>query len=39
MIEILKTNLEGVLLIHLDSFEDHRGEYIETYNEQLYKDT
>lgn len=31
-----KTNLAGVLLISLDSFEDHRGEYIETYNEDVY---
>lgn len=34
---ISKTNLDGVLLIKLDSFEDHRGEYVETYNEELYK--
>jgi len=38
MIEILKTNLEGVLLIKPFVFEDHRGEYVETYNEQLYRD-
>ncbi len=38
MLRIEKTKLEGVLLIHLDSFEDHRGEYIEIYNKQLYKD-
>jgi dTDP-4-dehydrorhamnose 3,5-epimerase len=38
MIEISKTNLEGVLLIKPFVFEDHRGEYVETYNEQLYKD-
>lgn len=35
--ELSKTNLEGVLLIKLDIFEDHRGEYVETYNEELYK--
>ncbi len=35
--EITKTKLEGVLLIKLDIFEDHRGEYIETYNEDLYR--
>ncbi|MBI5180533.1 MAG: dTDP-4-dehydrorhamnose 3,5-epimerase family protein [Nitrospirae bacterium] len=35
--EITKTNLDGVLLIKLDVFEDHRGEYIETYNEELYQ--
>ncbi len=34
--EVLKTKLEGVLLIKLDVFEDHRGQYVETYNEQLY---
>ncbi len=38
MIEISKTNLESVLLIKPFVFEDHRGEYVETYNEQLYKD-
>jgi len=32
-----KTGLEGVLLIKLDVFEDHRGEYVETYNEDLYR--
>ncbi len=31
-----KTDLEGVLLISLDIFKDFRGEYIETYNEELY---
>ena len=35
--EITKTTLDDVLLIKLDVFEDHRGEYIETYNEELYK--
>jgi len=34
---IVKTTLDGVLQIKLDSFEDHRGYYIETYNEELYK--
>ncbi|MHC4488134.1 MAG: dTDP-4-dehydrorhamnose 3,5-epimerase family protein [Planctomycetota bacterium] len=37
MTEISKTNLEAVLLIKPFVFEDHRGEYVETYNEQLYK--
>ena len=32
-----KTNLEGVLQIKLKAFEDHRGYYVETYNEDLYK--
>src|ERR1700682_2566906 len=31
-----KTNLDGVLLIKLDVFEDFRGQYVETYNEELY---
>ena len=35
--KVEKTNLEGVLKITLDAFEDHRGYYIETYNEELYK--
>ena len=34
---IEKTKLEGVLQIRLKTFEDHRGYYIETYNEDLYK--
>ena len=32
-----KTTLDGVLLIKLDCFEDHRGEYVELYNEKLYR--
>jgi dTDP-4-dehydrorhamnose 3,5-epimerase len=32
-----KTNLEGVLLISPDIFEDFRGKYIETYNKELYE--
>ena len=35
--EITKTTLNDVLLIKLDVFEDYRGEYIETYNEELYQ--
>lgn len=35
--EVHKTDLEGVLLLKLDVFEDFRGVYIETYNEDLYK--
>lgn len=34
--KVLKTKLQKVLKIKLDSFEDHRGYYIETYNEKLY---
>ena len=32
-----KSKLDGVLQIKLEAFEDHRGTYIETYNEDLYK--
>lgn len=35
--EISKTKLNDALIIKLDVFRDHRGEYIETYNEKLYK--
>jgi len=38
MIEIVKTDLEGVLLIKPAHFEDHRGEYLELYNEKLYQE-
>lgn len=38
MIEVKKTELDGVLIIKPTVFEDHRGQYIETYNEQLYRD-
>jgi dTDP-4-dehydrorhamnose 3,5-epimerase len=34
--KVLKTKLQKVLKIKLNSFEDHRGYYIETYNEKLY---
>jgi dTDP-4-dehydrorhamnose 3,5-epimerase len=37
MIEVCKTKLNGVLLIKPTFFEDHRGEYLELYNEKLYK--
>ena len=35
--EVSRTNLDGVLLIKLEVFEDFRGEYVETYNEALYQ--
>ncbi|MFA4828265.1 MAG: dTDP-4-dehydrorhamnose 3,5-epimerase [Thermodesulfovibrionales bacterium] len=35
--ETHRTKLEGVLLIKLETFDDHRGEYVETYNEELYQ--
>ena len=38
MIHIHKTRLEKVLLIQMENHEDHRGEYVETYNKKLYKD-
>ncbi len=36
--KVEKTKLDGVLLIKLESFEDFRGEYVETYNEELYNE-
>jgi dTDP-4-dehydrorhamnose 3,5-epimerase len=38
MIEVSQTELAGVLLIKPTVFEDFRGEYVETYNEALYRD-
>lgn len=38
MIKFKKTKLNDVLLIQLESFDDHRGEYIETYNERVYQE-
>ncbi|HYA88207.1 MAG TPA: dTDP-4-dehydrorhamnose 3,5-epimerase family protein, partial [Nitrospirota bacterium] len=35
--EIEKTQLDGVLLIKPSIFEDFRGEYVETYNEEEYR--
>lgn len=37
MIQVSKTKLDGVLLIKPDIFEDSRGQYVEIYNEELYK--
>jgi len=34
--KINKTSLEGVLLIELKGFEDHRGHYVEIYNREKY---
>ena len=34
--EVLETELEGVLLIKPDINEDFRGDYVMTYNEKLY---
>jgi len=36
--QIEKTKLNGVLLIKLDVFEDFRGQYVETYNDALYRE-
>ena len=36
--KIDRTGLEGVLLIKPDVFEDHRGQYIELYNEKIFHD-
>lgn len=38
MIKVKKTKLKGVLQIIPDAFLDHRGRFIETYNEKLYKE-
>lgn len=35
--KIEKSKLEGVLLIKPEIFEDFRGQYVETYNEDLYR--
>lgn len=37
MIKVSKTNLDKVLLIKPDVFEDFRGQYVEIYNEELYR--
>ena len=36
--QIQETNLSGVLLITPQVFEDHRGEYIELYNEAIFQE-
>ena len=38
MIRVSKTKLDKVLLITPDIFEDFRGQYVETYNEKLYRE-
>ena len=36
--QVSKSKLDGVLVIKLPTiFEDHRGTYVETYNERLYR--
>ena len=38
MITVNKTQLEGVLQIVPDIFQDFRGQFVEIYNEKLYKE-
>ncbi|MDP3661507.1 MAG: dTDP-4-dehydrorhamnose 3,5-epimerase [bacterium] len=38
MIQVEKSSLNGVLFITPDVFEDFRGQYVELYNEALYKE-
>ena len=35
MLKVEQAELKGVIVVHLDCFEDHRGEYVETYNERI----
>ncbi|KKN87068.1 hypothetical protein LCGC14_0263380 [marine sediment metagenome] len=37
--EIVKTQLDDVLLIKPDIFEDFRGDYVMTHNQRLYRET
>ncbi|MCM8530429.1 MAG: dTDP-4-dehydrorhamnose 3,5-epimerase family protein [Lentisphaeraceae bacterium] len=36
--KVLDTQLSGVKLIQLECFEDHRGNYLESYNKDLYNE-
>ncbi|MDO8509365.1 MAG: dTDP-4-dehydrorhamnose 3,5-epimerase family protein [Nanoarchaeota archaeon] len=36
--KVSETNLKGVVLIDLESFEDHRGEYLSIHDVSKYKD-
>lgn len=36
VIKISKTHLQDVLLVQPEIFEDHRGQYVEIYNEDMY---
>tara|TARA_Y100000310_G_scaffold335234_1_gene416751 strand:- start:60 stop:557 length:498 start_codon:yes stop_codon:yes gene_type:complete len=36
--KIKDTSLPGVKEIQLDTFEDHRGQYVETFNKALYEE-
>jgi dTDP-4-dehydrorhamnose 3,5-epimerase len=35
--EFIRTTLDNVTVIKLNEFEDHRGEYVEIYNESIYR--
>jgi len=37
MIKVSKTNLKNVLIVKPSMFEDFRGQFLETYNEELYQ--
>lgn len=37
MINVQLTSLAGVLLLKPDSFNDHRGHYVELYNKKIYQ--
>jgi len=37
MMEVTETSLEGVLLVKPMVFEDHRGQFVETYNQATYR--
>lgn len=39
MIKVRDTKLKNVKIIEPDIFKDHRGEYVETYNETLYHES
>lgn len=36
--QISKTKMDKVMMIKPDVFEDHRGDYVEIYNEQFFKE-
>ena len=36
MIQVKKSKLDGVLVIRPEVFEDFRGQYVETFNEEMY---
>ncbi len=38
MISLEKSKLDEVVIIKPNVFEDHRGEYVETYNEKIFKE-